>query len=136
MGDEKGKGMEFVRDYSKAYYGVVPDHYEMMGRYLPESMANWIALRKSVFEVPPIGAFSLREKELICTAIEIANLKPDSTLHARLAIREGATPKDIAEVAFICILLGGMMTYIVSGVNALKAAEEEYEKLMKEKKGK
>jgi len=131
--DEK-KGMEMVREYSLKYYGRPNERYELLGRYLPEAMANWIELRKSIFPDPAVGGLTLREKELICTAIEIARRQPDTTLHAKLAIRAGASVKDVAEVCAICILLGGMMSYIATGASALKAAEEEYEKLTKEKK--
>ena len=138
MSEDKSKAaMERVREYSKKYYlGGSPalEKYELFGRYLPDTMGTWIDLRKSVFPDPPEeGGLSAREKELICTAIEIAALKPDSNPHARLAIKRGATPKQVAEVAAICILLGGMVTYMTSGHNALRGAEEEYEKMMKEK---
>ena len=132
MDELKDKGMEAVREYSMKYYGRIVEAYELMGRYLPDPMVKWIEFRKSVFEDPPIGALTLREKELIALTIEIANLKPNSETHAKLAIRAGAKVKEIAEVAAICILLGGMATYMASGQNALRAAEEEYEKMEKE----
>lgn len=134
MDEQKDKGMEIVREYSMKYYGRIVEAYELMGRYLPDPMVKWIEFRKSVFEDPPIGALTLREKELIALTIEIANLKPNSETHAKLAIRAGGTVKEIAEVAAICILLGGMATYMASGQNALRAAEEEYEKMEKENK--
>lgn len=134
MDEQKDKAMEIVREYSMKYYGRIVEAYELMGRYLPDPMVKWIEFRKSVFEDPPIGALTLREKELIALTIEIANLKPNSETHAKLAIRTGATVKEIAEVAAICILLGGMATYMASGQNALRAAEEEYEKMEKENK--
>jgi alkylhydroperoxidase/carboxymuconolactone decarboxylase family protein YurZ len=134
MVEQKDQDMERVREYSLKYYGRIVEAYEVLGRYLPEPMMKWIDFRKSVFEDPPVGALTLREKELIAMTIEIANLKPNSETHAKLAIQAGATPKDIAEVAAICILLGGMATYMASGQNALKAAEQEYERISKEKK--
>jgi len=134
MDEQKDKGMEMVREYSLKYYGRIVEAYELMGRYLPEAMMKWIDFRKSVFEDPPVGALTLREKELIALTIEIANLKTNSETHAKLAIQAGATVKEIAEVAAICILLGGMATFMASGQNALRAAEGEYEKMTKEKK--
>jgi len=124
---KKKEGLEMVRDYSIKYYGRIIDSYELLGRYLPDPLVKWIELRKSTFKEPPVGALTTREKELIATTIEITSLKPDSRPHARLAIKAGASVKDVAEVCMICILLGGMATYIASGQNALKAAEEEWE---------
>ena len=134
MEEDKKSGLDLVREYSMKYYGRIPEAYEILGRHLPDPMVKWIELRKSVFQEPPVGALSLREKELICLTIEITSLKPNCETHAKLAIRQGASVKQIAEVAAICILLGGMATHIVAGQNAIKAAEEEYEKMMKEKK--
>lgn len=130
---KKKHGLEMVRDYSIKYYGEIIDGYELLGKYLPDSMVQWIDLRKSVFREPPAGALTMREKELIATTLEITKLKPDARIHARLAVKSGATPKDVAEVCAICILLGGMVTNIVSGQYALKAAEEEFESQKKVK---
>ena len=127
----KNQGLEMVRKYSLNYYGRIIDAFDTLGRYLPDSMVKWIELRRSIFNESPAGALTIREKELIATAIEIISLKPDSTPHAKLAIKAGGTPKDVAEVCAICILLGGMVTHMVSGQHALKAAEEEYERQMK-----
>ena len=115
-----------VRKYSLNYYGRIIDAFDTLGRYAPDPMVKWIELRKSIFDESPSGALTLREKELIATAIEIIARKPDSAPHAKLAIKAGGTPKDVAEVCAICILLGGMVTYMTSGQHALKAAEEEY----------
>jgi len=61
---------------------------------------------------------------LIATAIEVIAHKPNPDRHARLAIEAGASVREVADVVSLCILLGGMMTYIVSGQHALRAAEE------------
>jgi AhpD family alkylhydroperoxidase len=122
--EQKKEGMEMVREYSLNFYGHIPESYELFGRYLPESMVKWIELRKSLYEEPPVGALTLREKELVAIAIEIATRKPNVEMHTRKAIDAGATIKEIAEVAGMCILLGGMMTYVESGQHTLRFAEE------------
>lgn len=133
---QEDKWMEIVREYSLKYYGKNLDSYERLGRYLPETMAKWIELRRSLFEEPPIGALTLREKELIGVAIQIATRKPNVDLHTKKALMAGATVKQIAEVTGLCILLAGMITYIESGQNALKFAEEYARKLKRKGKGK
>ncbi len=126
---QESAGLKFVRDYSLEYYGRVIDAFDRLGRYVPNTMVKWIELRKAVFDDGQESSLTIREKELIATAIEIIARKPDSGPHARLAIQAGATPKDVAEVCAICILLGGMVSHMSAGQHALKAAEEEYEKL-------
>ncbi len=132
MDEQKRKGMDIVREYSLKYYGKTLDAFEMFGRYLPEAMVEWVELKKTLFAGPPIGALTLREKELIAVAIQIAARKPNVDLHTRKAIEAGATVKEIAEVVGICILLCGMMSFIESGQNSLKIAEEYAVKLKNE----
>jgi alkylhydroperoxidase/carboxymuconolactone decarboxylase family protein YurZ len=121
--------LESVREYSKAYYGEVLESYERLGRYRPDVLVDWINLRRSIFESDKPDGLSLREFELVSTAIEIAAHKPNPDRHARLAIDAGATVRQVADVVSVCILLGGMMTYIVSGQHALRAAEERAREL-------
>ena len=128
---KKNQGLEMVRKYSLNYYGRIIDAFETLGRYLPGPMMNWIELRQSIFSDSRGEGLTIREKELVATAIEIISRKPDSGPHAKLAIKAGATPKDVADVCAICILLGGMVAHMTSGQHALKAAEEEYERQKK-----
>lgn len=128
---KKNQGLAMVRKYSLNYYGRIIDAFETLGRYLPDPMVKWIELRQSIFDESPAGGLTIREKELIATAIEIIFRKPDSAPHAKLAIKAGGTPREVAEVCAICILLGGMVPHMASGQHALKAAEEEYERQMK-----
>ena len=116
--------LEAVRQYSRVYYGEVLESYERLSRYRPDVLVDWIALRRTVFESAAPGGLSLREFELVSTAIEIIAHKPNPDRHARLAIDAGATVHQVADVVSLCILLGGMMTYIVSGQHALRAAEK------------
>ena len=131
---EEEKGLEMVRKYSMKYYGRVMEQYERLGRYCPDAMVKWIELRQALYQEPPKAALTLREKELIAVAIQIVTRKPDVSLHTRKAIEYGASVKEIAEVAGLCILLGGMMTYVESGQYALKAAEEYAKKSKSSKK--
>jgi len=121
---DEEKSMERVREYCAKYFGKVLDHHELLGRYYPECLEKWMGARQSLFKEPPDGALTLREKELVIVAIEIALRKPDVGGHTRRAIDAGATVKEIAEIAGLCILLAGMITFVESGQNALKVAEE------------
>ena len=115
--------LEAVREYSKAYYGEVLESYERLARYRPDVLVDWIDLRRTLFESAEPGGLTVRDFELIATAIEVIAHKPNPDRHAKLAIEAGATVRQVADVVSLCILLGGMMTYIVSGQHALRAAE-------------
>jgi alkylhydroperoxidase/carboxymuconolactone decarboxylase family protein YurZ len=121
--------LEAVRQYSRDYYGEVLESYERLARYRPEVLVNWIKLRRTIFEGGQPAGLTTREFELIATAVEIVAHKPNPDRHARLAIDAGATVHEVADVVSLCILLGGMMTYIVSGQHALKAAEARAKEL-------
>ena len=105
--------------------------FELLARYRPEVFQGYINLRQAAFNTGPGAALTPREKELIILAIEIGRTKtnPPPVGHAKRAIESGATPAEIAEVASLCILIGGMLTYQESGRQALRAAEELYAEL-------
>jgi alkylhydroperoxidase/carboxymuconolactone decarboxylase family protein YurZ len=116
--------------YAKDYYQnpQVMSDYEMLARYRPEVFHGYITLRRAAFNEDAGAALSPKMKELIILAIEIARTKtnPPPVGHAKRAIESGATPAEIAEVASLCILIGGMLTFQESGRHALRAAEELY----------
>jgi alkylhydroperoxidase/carboxymuconolactone decarboxylase family protein YurZ len=137
MNDERARGsgadLEDAWAYARDYYqnpAVIAD-FELLARYRPEVFAGYIGLRQAAFNRGEDAALSPKLKELIILAIEIARTKtnPPPVGHAKRAIESGATPAEVAEVASLCILIGGMLTYQESGRHALRAAEERYAEL-------
>jgi alkylhydroperoxidase/carboxymuconolactone decarboxylase family protein YurZ len=118
---------EYAEDYYKNEQ-VIAD-FKLLSRYRPEVFEGYIGLRQAAFNTGPDAALSPKFKELIILAIEIARTKtnPPPVGHAKRAIEAGATPAEIAEVASLCIMIGGMLTYQESGRHALRAATELYE---------
>lgn len=123
--------MEQAWAYANHYYDGRIEAYELMARYRPEVVHGYMTLRQAAFNTGPDAALSPKIKELVILAIEIAREKsnPPPIGHAIKAVNAGATPAEIAEVASLCILIGGMLTYHESGKHALLAAEEQYAKL-------
>jgi alkylhydroperoxidase/carboxymuconolactone decarboxylase family protein YurZ len=120
-------------DYARGYYKnpeVLKD-FELLARYRPEVVEGYMTLRQAAFNVGDEAALSPKVKELIILAIEMARTKtnPPPVGHAVKAVDSGATPMEIAEVASLCILIGGMLTYQESGRYVLRAAEERYREL-------
>ena len=117
-------------EYATSYYQnpqVISD-FEMLARYRPEVVQAYFTLRQAAFNTGETAALTPKMKELVILAIEIARTKtnPPPVGHAKRAVESGATPAEIAEVASLCILIGGMLTYQESGRHALRAAEERY----------
>ena len=126
-------GMAAAWQYANDYYQnptVIAD-FELLAKYRPEVFKGYIELRQAAFNKGPDAALEPKIKELIILAIEIARTKtnPPPVGHAKRAIESGATPAEVAEVASLCILIGGMLTYQESGRQALRAAEERYAEL-------
>lgn len=123
---EMSEAWAYAQDYYKD--PQVMEDYELLSRYRPEVFHGYITLRRAAFNDEEGAALSPKMKELIILAIEIARTKtnPPPVGHAKRAIDSGATPAEIAEVASLCILIGGMLTYQESGRHALRAAEERY----------
>lgn len=129
---DRGRTPELAEawSYAEDYYKnpeVIAD-FELLARYRPDVFGGYITLRQAAFNRGPDAALTPREKELIILAIEIARTKvnPPPVGHARRAIDAGATPADVAEVASLCIMISGMLSYQESGRHALRAAEERY----------
>ena len=122
--------------YAKDYYKnpQVIEDYEMLARYRPEVFHGYITLRRAAFNEEPTAALEPKMKELIILAIEIARTKvnPPPVGHAKRAIESGATPAEVAEVASLCILISGMLSFQESGRHALRAAEEHYRALQRD----
>lgn len=126
-------------EYAENYYKnpeVIAD-FELLARYRPEVFGGYIALRKAAFNTDSHAALTPREKELIILAIEISRAKvnPPPIGHAKRAIEAGATPADVAEVASLCIMISGMLSYQESGRHALRAAEDHYAKQASDQEG-
>jgi alkylhydroperoxidase/carboxymuconolactone decarboxylase family protein YurZ len=103
----------------------------LLGKYRPEVLDGYIALRHATFNTGPDAALSPKFKELIIIAIECARTKtnPPPIGHARRAIDAGATMQEIAEAVALCIPLAGMISYQESGRFVLEAAEERLREL-------
>jgi alkylhydroperoxidase/carboxymuconolactone decarboxylase family protein YurZ len=121
--------LEAIRNYSVECYGEMPEFFERLARYRPEVLVDWMQLRRTIFEPQGERGLSLRELELISTAVEIIAHKPNPDRHAVRAVEAGATVRQVADVVSLCVLLGGMMTYGVSGQHALRAAEDRAKEL-------
>lgn len=67
-----------------------------------------------------------KEKELILLSIAYAHMRAaPAQLHARAAVRLGATMAEIAEVSVLAIIARGMPAFRMAAMPALEAAEQE-----------
>jgi alkylhydroperoxidase/carboxymuconolactone decarboxylase family protein YurZ len=127
MASDSSDEVESAFEYARSYYQnpEVLDDFERLARYTPATFANYIRLRRGIFEAPS-SSLTHRERELLIVAMEIMARKtnPPPIGHALKALEVGATIEDLAEVISLCIMIGGMLTYQESGRYVLRAVEE------------
>ena len=115
-------------DYARGYYRdpQVEHEFELLAEFQPEVFASYMSMRRGLFQDPPDGALDAKTKELVILGIECMGRKtnPPPTGHTRKAIEAGATPREVAEVVGLCIMLGGMITFRESGRFVLREAVE------------
>lgn len=72
------------------------------------------------------GGLSRKEKELILLSIAYAHMRAaPAQLHARAAIRAGASLAEIVEVAVLAIIARGMPAFKMAALPSIQAAEAE-----------
>lgn len=104
------------------------DAFVRLTKYCPEVVEGYMLLRQGAFSEPPVGMIPRKYKELLAVAIECTRIVP-AVGHAARAIEMGATLHEVAEAVSLCIQLGGMVTYMHSGRNALESAEKRAKEL-------
>jgi len=123
---------DITRKYFLETYGGIPESFEVIDRFNPEAL-DAIARFRTTLIPSKLGSkelLSAKVKELIVTALEVAAGRGEKgKSHARKAIRVGATPEEVFEAVSLCIYLSGMMSWVDSGADAVKSAEDEYQKL-------
>jgi len=114
-------------------FGRMHPVFEHMDKYSPEIVDGYVKIRKAT--LPPAGVQGIvpeKYKELVITAVEVATGRGEKgRTHARKVVRLGGTPKEVQEVVSLCIWLCGWSTWVDGGSQAVKAAEEEEEKVKK-----
>ena len=124
---------EETKKYILEKFGRMHPVFEHMDKYSPEIVEGFIKIRKAT--LPPKGvdcAIPEKYKELIITAVEVATGRGEKgRSHARKAIRLGASPREVQEAVSLCIWLAGWATWVDGGSEAVKAAEDEEQKVKK-----
>jgi alkylhydroperoxidase/carboxymuconolactone decarboxylase family protein YurZ len=116
---------EIMKQFMKTL-GTVPEPIRILGELSPKTLEGYFMTRSSVMEKVVEGGLDLKTKEVIFTLLDtVSGNAPSAKNHARAAIRAGATSRQLLEAHIIAIMVVGISTWEVAGVEALKAAFEE-----------
>ena len=119
-----------TRRYLMEQFAHMPESFQEIDKFNPDLMDALAKVRMSIISEKKSDMLSPKTKELIVTALEVITGRGEKgRSHARKAIRAGATPKEVFESVSLCIYLGGMMTWVDSGADAVRSAEDEYNKM-------
>lgn len=102
-------------------YGGLPPWAERLRAAAPGFYGDYLALRSGILRD---GALSRKEKDLLLVGVNAARrYRPSLLGHARLAVREGASPEEVVETILVAILSRGIPSWM-EGLEAVRVAEE------------
>lgn len=131
-----------TEDYITTIFGEVRPEYKMMEKYVPGLLDGNIRTRRAIYPHPTKDkdtAIPRKYKELMIIALEVGTQhgggQGEGSLpgvdHSRSAVRNGATPKEIAETIAIAMYMCGQPAIVDYGYHCIVAAEDEYRKMSK-----
>jgi len=115
-----------IRYYEKEL-GWVPPFVKVLAKYLPGSIDGYLTMRREVMKDAPDGALPKKVKEMLFTILDcVARDINGAKAHARAAIDAGLTMEELVEGLVIAIMVTGIPTMCIAGVEAVHAAEERF----------
>lgn len=124
-----------VRAYLLNEFGGIGEFAKQMGKHDPAVLDAWVHYRSAVFSDSSKG-LPKKYRELVSMAIEVSSGRPSGKAgerHARLAVRAGATLREVFDTSMLCEFFAGSTNYVDYGIAAVRAAEDEALKLKEAK---
>ncbi|MAH21693.1 MAG: hypothetical protein CMO12_02645 [Thaumarchaeota archaeon] len=134
--DEEGISSK-TREYLLNEFGGIGEFAKQMARHNPSILEAWLKYRERVFENASNG-IPKKYSELISMAIEVVTGRPTGKAaerHARLAVRAGASMREVFDTVMLCEFFSGATNYIDYGLRAVSSAEDETEKMKSQEEG-
>lgn len=105
-----------------------PPFAQILSRYAPDGLKGYLGMRNAVQN----GALPAATREMLFSILDsIADEESGAKAHAAAAIRAGMTMEELTEAFLIVTIARGINVLCKAGAKALRAAEEEAEKLQK-----
>lgn len=110
-----------ILSYYKEELGWNPPFAQILGKYVPEGLEGYLKIREGINE----GSLDKKTRELIFTILDsLDNELEGAKAHARAAVDNGLTPKELTEAFMIVTVVKGINTLCKTGVHVIEAAEE------------
>jgi alkylhydroperoxidase/carboxymuconolactone decarboxylase family protein YurZ len=112
-----------VVEYYKKQLGLVPEWVDVLSNYTPEALEGLIQFREGFMNAPQ-PALQGKVRHLLFMVLDAAiGNATGGSVHARLAIDQGASVKEVAEALTLTMMVCGVPTFEMAGKEILKAAE-------------
>jgi alkylhydroperoxidase/carboxymuconolactone decarboxylase family protein YurZ len=103
----------------REYFGTVPDYVTLLAEHHEAGLIAYATMREAVLEGNPLG---LKHAELLLCTVNAVDFVPWLVeVHARGALRAGATIGEVVEAVLCAVPIAGVPAWI-SGGSAIKAA--------------
>ncbi|MGE4239457.1 carboxymuconolactone decarboxylase family protein [Ramlibacter sp.] len=114
-----------IRAYIAEALGItLPDMWLKLETVAPYALNGYMMIRQGLLKDG--GALPKSIKELVIIAMDISYaLTWGSRMHARQAVRDGATVRQMAEIVALAMMAGGHAVYHTGGAGVMQVAEEE-----------
>ncbi|MBI2183675.1 MAG: carboxymuconolactone decarboxylase family protein [Thaumarchaeota archaeon] len=125
-----------LKEYLLKEFGTIGEFAKQMARHNPKVLKAWVHYRGAVFEDSAEG-LPKKYRELIGMTIEVTTGRPNGKAgerHARLAVRAGATLREVFDTVMLCEFFSGATNYVDYGMAVVRAAEDEVQKIKAEQK--
>jgi alkylhydroperoxidase/carboxymuconolactone decarboxylase family protein YurZ len=118
-----------VLEYYRKQIGIVPEWVDLLSKYMPEALDGLTKFRDGFME-PPTPALTRKETHLLIMVLDAATGNGSGgAVHARLAVEQGATAKQVAQALSLTMMVCGVPTFEKAGREILKAAETKENEL-------
>lgn len=113
--------MDAILDYYKGLYGEVPANVALGAQHAPGAVVAYYLMRQAALEESPLEN---RLADVMLCAINAAEFRDDFVeIHARFALKGGATAGQLTEAVACAIPFAGVAAWL-AGANGLIAALE------------
>jgi alkylhydroperoxidase/carboxymuconolactone decarboxylase family protein YurZ len=110
-----------IMEYYDGLYGTAPPSVGFGARYAPDAVQGYYLMRQAALDESPLAPLLA---DLILVSVNTAELQEDFVeIHARFALRGGATAPQLAEAAACAIPFAGVAAWL-RGANGCLAALE------------
>ena len=117
---------EYVGQVLPFGYGAI-DMWTKLGEVAPGVLEHYMKMRSCIIKYDPPMALPKNKAELasfVAIDILIGN-SWGAQMHARQAIKDGATVPEVVETVALVMIEAGVLTYKTGGLEAIEAAEDE-----------